>query len=60
MPDEHDYSVCEVAEDGKHRPRIALVQDQELIDMDYLTLECGECHQTTGYAVDYLTDVDWG
>lgn len=57
--DDHDYNVCDLAPDGRHEPRVALVQDPELIELDYVTLECGLCHQTTGHPVGELTGIDW-
>jgi hypothetical protein len=56
-----DYNICLTAPNGVHDPRIAEVQDRELIDIGYVTLECRECGQTTGYPLDAIdpAKVDW-
>jgi len=58
--EERDYSVCLSTPDGKHTPVIAEVQDRELVDIGYVTLQCSSCGQTTGEFHDIdVKRLDW-
>ena len=55
---EHDYAVCPESEDGKHAPIPAFMHDTGMAE-GYFTVECRECHQTTGFPMPRADEITW-